>query len=267
MIDSNQQFKVSPEDTGTPTVERKTPGGNGHKPDCVCALCKRIQAAIASGRPPKTVEREAARQRQLARVAARRARHKQATQRAVRAAIAAQVASGVRPTVARTAKAAKVGNQTAGAALRDRDTVLASLSAAGINHELLDAIGRAGLEACDVRIFFDRETGEVLARVEVPDHATRHKFWRDYNIMLGRLDRTDQQQGAGPGLVILLDKLELTPGHPPNCNCASCIAAWERDAQAHLAQRKLPPPLDAQTVEENVVEPPESPDAPEDDEE
>jgi hypothetical protein len=251
-IDENSSAAIPPSD--------RPLNANGHKPDCVCTLCKRIQAAIASGRPPKTVEREAARQRQLARVAARRARHKQATQRAVRAAVAAQVASGVRPTVARTAKAAKVGKQTAGAALRDPKSVLAALSDAGITLERLDAIGLAGLYATDTRLVFGK-TGELLNCVEVPDWISRHRFWRDYNLMHGRLGRDDQPQGAGAGLVILADKLELTPGHPNNCNCPTCVAAWERDAQSVLAARKLPPPLDAETVDEPVVEPPESPES------
>ena len=264
MIDSNQQFNIGTEGTETSSEGRKTPGGNGHKPDCACTLCKRIQTAIASGRPLKTVEREAARQRQVARVAARRARHKEATQRAVRAAVAAQIASGVTPTIGRTAQAAQVGKKTAGAALRDPESVLASLLAAGINLETLDAIGRAGLEACDVRPVFDKKTGELLNCVETPDWNSRHKFWRDYNVMLGRLDCADQQQGAGAGLVIIAGKLELTPGHPANCNCESCIAAWEVDAQAAIAQsQRLLPPLDAETA----VEPPESPDSPEEGEE
>ena len=68
-------------------------------------------------------------------------------------------------------------------------SVLAALERNGIAPELLDEVGLEGLHATETRVITNN--GVVTDGVEVPDYHARLKYWREYNLMVGRLGKED----------------------------------------------------------------------------
>lgn len=263
-----------------PTSESVDPdrprNAKGHRPDCVCTLCARIQARIAAGKPPKKVARamasDLAHQRRLDRSKDKRfgttARNKREQRIAKNAmltgAVVAQAATGARPNIAQAAKIAGMDPSQAQRQINRDGTVQEALERNGITLELLDQVGKDGLKADSLKLIYD-EKGNVVDSIAVPDQHARHKYWRDFNMMYGRLGSERESGAGGGGLIIIApEDAKVVDGHPPVCTCDECIAMWNEKTKHIAAKAARQMAVDAEIVEQPKPLP-ESFDAPEDD--
>jgi hypothetical protein len=232
------------------------PRAKGHRETCVCMLCRRIQAAIAAGKPPKAVARALAHQRRLeTRATPRNLRERRIAKDAMlTGAIAGQAASGTRPNIAQAARIAGMDPSQAAKAVKANDSILDALSRIGINADKLAEVFAGGLEACEVRLVI--RNGEVVDALAVPDWHARHKFARDVLLARGELGSDRDQQPQGGGLIIITpDSAKVIDGHPAACACDACNAAWEEKAE-HLRRASLKESaIDVTSAPEQPVEP------------
>lgn len=212
---------------------------SGHIPGHTCKVCERVRNRILAGRPSKKAMKEAAEARRQAKkqakqdadIAKKVVQAKQDGQ--VEGILAGQVAAGKTPDIVQAVKltgasANKAKEMIAG------DLVQAALLKNGITVELLDEVGLDGLRAEIQKIYTDQD-GKITDVINFKDHHARHKFWRDYNLMFGRLGREEANGGTGGGGLIIItpDAAKVSTNHSPACICDDCKTAWEEKAR-HL---------------------------------
>ena len=147
--------------------------------------------------------------------------------------IATQVALGHRPQIKRTQQIAGVSPEAAKRAVGSTESVLAALEKNGITEKLLDEIGLEGLHAKVTHLIKNKNTGEVIDAIEMPDQFARHRFWRDYNLMIGRLGRNEKTGAVTGGLIVIAPNApQHETGHVPGCVCETCTDLWEKTARA-----------------------------------
>jgi hypothetical protein len=224
-----------------------------HKETCICRLCNAVRSRLAAGLPKKEIERAMAKAQRLINGTDKTAEPRNdreravATHAAIVAATTALVDNGTIPEATAVARAAGVPIERA----KLEVSVPEALDRAGITDSRLDSVALSGLDAEDTRLII--QDGIVTDAVGVPDWKARHNFWRDLNLMKGRL-RPDEQQIGGGLIIVAPHEINLTPGHPPNCQCAKCALSWEAEAVGAM-RRVAREQQAARTVDGEVVEP------------
>jgi hypothetical protein len=219
----------------------------GHIPGHTCKVCERTRARIAAGKPSKKDMEKARADRKVAKLAAKQiaAARKNGLAEGI---LVGQVDAGKLPSVAPAVRVSglapdKVRDMTQG------NLVQSSLEKNGITLDLLDEVGREGLKAESQKLIFDDE-GNVADAIAMPDHHARHKFWRDYNMMHGRLGNDRDSQVASGGLVIIApQEAMVVKGHPPTCVCEECILAWNEKTKVLSRNASRAMAIDAELVE------------------
>ena len=219
----------------------------GHPPGHTCKVCERTRARIAAGKPSKKDMEKTRADRKVAKLAAKQiaAARKNGLAEGI---LVGQVEAGKLPSVAPAVRVSglapdKVRDMTQG------NLVQSSLEKNGITLDLLDEVGREGLKAESQKLIFD-EDGNVADAIAMPDHHARHKFWRDYNMMHGRLGSDRDSQVASGGLVIIApNEATVVTGHSPACVCEECIAAWNEKTKILSRNASRAMAVDAEIVE------------------
>lgn len=260
-----------------PALPRRSRTARGHRPDCACKVCLKIQAAIDAGKPTKAELREqkrlakiarakaTAEQRQLERKAKARAKSEaqKVTEARVAGAILGSVAAGTVPSLTKVAEVTGASLGTV-KSVASEDFVRTALVRAGITDDKLAAVAAEGLDAKNTKLVFDRD-GNVVDAIELPDHQNRHRFWHDILTAKGVLGEKHESGGGGGGLIIIApEAARVLPGHPPACTCDECIALWNEKTKHLQARAARAMAVDAEIIE-NPKPLPESLDAPEDD--
>lgn len=268
----NEVNTESTESTARPAPEpiSRPTHAKGHREDCSCMVCKRLQAAIAAGKPSKqevhlaAVARREARQKakaeELSRRQLLRREEKKRKEAVVSATLLTQVQSGIKPSLELAAKVAGVSVPTA-KKIAGEDFVETSLKNAGIDNTKLAEVAAAGLDAAAQRIVTDRD-GNIIDVINVPDWKSRHAFWSDLLKVKKILGGENEFGSGGGGLIVISpDAAKVLPGHPPACVCDECKLAWETKAShlrkaairdAEIARAQLP--QDAIDVDAEEVE-------------
>lgn len=240
----------------------------GHKPNCVCKVCLRIQAAIAAGKPPKAETREKQRLTRIAKAKAKqelrraevaakaqaKAKVKSALASKIEGVVLGQVAAGIIPSASRVA-------EMTGASLGETkqvmggDFVQSALARAGITDDKLAQVAAEGLEAKNYRYLTDRD-GNIVDVIEMPDHQNRHRFWRDLLMVKGYLGSDREQVASGGLMIIVPEQARVVKGHPPTCTCDECIKAWNDRTREMSARALKAMTIDAEISSGQVVENP-----------
>ena len=221
--------------TSSPDTDPSRPrNAKGHRLECLCILCKRIQDAIAAGKPSKADARASARLAREARAKSRekslseskraKADEKRLKAALVQGAMAGQIAAGAMPSIEKAAEIAGISVAKARNAA-PKDLVQDALERNGITDDRLYELAQNALDAKNYKVITDSD-GNVIETVAIPDWQNRHRFWRDLLAVKGHLG-SDREMAATGGLMIIVpDQARVVPGHPPACNCEQCIAAW-----------------------------------------
>jgi hypothetical protein len=227
---------------GTTQQADRPRNAKSHQPSCVCTLCRRIQARIAAGKPTKEAERAMAKAQRQAKAKSNATTPSNLRERrlvkdaALTAAVAAQAANGLKPNIAQAARIAGMDPSQAQRKIGSDESVLAALARVGITPEVLDSVGAAGLNANETRLI--TKDGEVLDAIEVPDWHARHKFLRDFYLMIGRLGRDSETQAPGGLIVIASNFVQAVTGHASSCACDECTRVWEEKAREYMESHK-----------------------------
>ena len=273
-------LESSPELSPDPSSGRRR-NAKGHKPECTCTLCARIQARIARGEPSQAEVREQRRQqreqkqreqqKQRTTLLSRKRQEREAQRTALEASIETQARLGHKPNVTLAGEIVGMDPRRAQQVSQAEGFVQGALSRAGITDDKLAQIAAEGLDAALQRIITDRD-GRIIDVVNVPDWKSRHAFWADLlrvKKILGG-ENNDGGMGSGGLIIITPDSAKVLPGHPPACVCDACKLAWEEKTQ-HLrraanreaailtsaltsAVNSQQPPIDAEETEVEEVE-------------
>jgi hypothetical protein len=208
--------------------------------------------------------RAKAREKSLSETKRAKAEEKKLKAALVQGALAGQVAAGSLPSIEKAAQIASVSVAKARNAAPS-DLVQNALLKNGITLDLLDDVGKDGLKANSVKLVYDEN---VIDSIAIPDHHARHKFWRDYNMMHGRLGSEKESAGGG-GLIIIAPELaKVVPGHNVACTCDACIDAWNEKTKHLATQAARQMAIDMEIVEARASAPESlnlTPEDPEDD--
>jgi len=247
----------TPNVTSAPVVDpTRARNAKGHKSTCICTLCKRIQARIDAGLPPKATSRAMAHERRVAGnkdkrfgTTPRNKREKRIAKTAMlTGAVVGQAAVGVRPNIAQAATIAGMDPSQAQRQIKRDKRVTEILERVGITDEKVFGVYSEGMDAKETRLIV--RDGEVKDAVEVPDWHARHKFARDLLMVQGHLGNDRDSGAGGGGLIIIAPEVaRVVPGHPAACVCDECIAAWNEKTKTLSAQAERAMAIDAEIIE------------------
>jgi hypothetical protein len=234
----------------------------GHRPTCICTLCKRIQDRIASGKPSYAARRATQTANRLARqkVAAQSKRQPKrqpngnrerriARDAALEASLETQVVLGRQPNAKLAGQIAGIEPRTAQLKAKESNFVQSALEKVGITDDKLAEVAARGLDAKIVKIITDRD-GNVIDAIEQHDTKGQHLFWRDILMTKGILGNDRDSQVASGGLIIIApNEATVIEGHSPACVCEKCLAAWNEKTKVLSRNASRAMTVDAEIVE------------------
>lgn len=223
---------LKPIDPNDPrVVERK--GAKGHKPNCPCKVCERINSAILAGKPTKAQLAEESKARRLARAEARlktraeQRKEQEAIKVAAAAATAAIAGTGSEPNpqlVKAITKAVPSLTERKGTEeVTLEHFIQTALKNAGVDLGRLATVSAEGLEATLVKTA--THEGDITDERVYADFNARHKYLESMLKVFGFLKSDDTPQMGG--LVMLFGEGPKRDGsHPLDCPCADCEGAF-----------------------------------------